>query len=106
MRRLRLLPAVLLLLFPAAAGGASYLPPGKTVFHGGTGGYDTAHIRQFGKLTGQEPSVYQYFFTPSWTRPDERSLHWQEGLLKRSAEAGTRPMLALSTARGGRGGSV
>jgi hypothetical protein len=107
MRRLRLLPALLLLLlFPAAAGAATYLPPGKTVFHGGTGGYDTAHIRQFGQLSGQAPSVYQYFFTPTWTRPDQRSLNWQNGLLDRSAQTGTRAMFALSTARGGNGGSV
>ncbi len=107
MRRLWLLPALLsLLAFPAAAGAAPYLPPGKAVFHGGTGGYDTAHIRQFGQLSGQAPSVYQYFFTPSWTRQDQRSLNWERGLLGTSAQAGTRTMFALSTARGGHGGSV
>src|SRR3954469_18917942 len=102
----RLLPLLVLLAFPASAGAAAYLPPAGGVFHGGTGGYDLGHIRQFGNLSGREPSVYQYFFTPSWTRADDRSLRWQEGLLRRSAEAGTRPMLALSTARGGHGGSV
>jgi hypothetical protein len=106
MRRLWLLPALLLMLLPASAGAAPYLPPGKTVFHGGTGGYDRAHIRQFGQLSGQAPSVYQYFFTPSWTRADQRSLNWERGLLGTSAAAGTRTMFALSTARGGHGGSV
>jgi hypothetical protein len=106
MRRLWLLPVLVMLLFPATAGAAAYLPPGKTVFHGGTGGYDNAHVRQFGQLSGQAPSVYQYFFTPSWTRTDQRSLNWQRGLLGHSADTGTRAMFALSTARGGHGGSV
>ena len=105
MRRLWLLP-VLLLLLPASAGAASYLPPGHTVFHGGTGGYDTGHIREFGRLSGQPASVYQYFFTPSWTRLDQRSLNWEQGLLGHSAQTGTRAMFALSTAQGGHGGSV
>src|SRR4051794_15693343 len=102
----RLIPLLVLLAFPASAGAASYLPPAGGVFHGGTGGYDTAHIHQFERLSGRPPAVYQYFFTPSWTHADQRSLHWQEGLLERSKEAGARPMLALSTAQGGRGGSV
>jgi hypothetical protein len=102
----RLLPLLLLLAFPSTAGATSYMPPGHSVFHGGTGGYDTGHIHQFARLTGREPSVWQYFFTPTWTRPDQRSLNWQEGLLRRSQEAGARTMFALSTASGGHGGSV
>src|SRR5215210_6951495 len=98
MRRLVFL--VLLLAFPASAGAAPYLSPGKTVLHGGTGGYDTADIREFAGLSGRPPSVYQYFFTPTWTRADERSLNWQRGLLGKSQEAGVRPVFALSTARG------
>src|SRR4051794_26757383 len=102
----RLLPLVLLLAFPATAGAASYLPPGQSVFHGGTGGYDTGHIHQFARLTGRAPAVWQYFFTPTWTRSDQRSLNWQEGLLRRSEDAGARTMFALSTASGGHGSSV
>src|SRR5215212_4882418 len=104
MRRLRiLLLALVLLAVPATASAAPYVPPRGKVFHGGTGGYDLASIDAFGRLTGRRPAVYQYFFTPSWTRPDERSLRWQQGLLGRE---GTRTMFALSTARGGTGGSV
>jgi hypothetical protein len=108
MRRLWLLPALslVLLLAPAAAGAAPFLPPANGVFHGGTGGYDSGAIHQFGRLTGRPPSVYQYFFTPTWTREDERALNWERGLLRESASAGTRAMFALSTARGGHGGSV
>jgi hypothetical protein len=104
MRRLLLL--LVLLAFPSPAAAAPYLPPGDVVFHGGTGGYETSQIRAFGRLSGRAPSVYQYFLTPSWTRADQRSLRWQEGLLRRSAQAGVRPVFALSTARGGHGGSV
>jgi hypothetical protein len=106
MRRLWLLPVLIALALPASAGAAPYLPPGKTVFHGGTGGYDGAHIRRFAQLSGQAPAVYQYFFTPNWTRADQRSLNWERNLLGTSAEAGVRAMFALSTARGGHGGAV
>ena len=99
MRRLGLLPVLLLLLLPATAGAATYLPPGKTVFHGGTGGYDTAHIRQFGQLSGQAPSVYQYFFTPSWTRDDQRSLNWQNGAFWAAARPPARGRCSLSPPR-------
>ena len=104
MRRLCfLLPVLVLLALPGTASAASYAPPGGKVFTGGTGGYDVGSIDAFRRLTGRPPAMYQYFFTPSWTRPDQRSLRWQQGLLGRR---GTRTMFALSTARGGRGGSV
>jgi hypothetical protein len=104
MRRLRsLLLAVAMLVVPAAAAADPYAPPAGKVFTGGTGGYDAASISAFQRLSGRQPAVYQYFFTPSWTRPDQRSLQWQAGLLGRR---GTRTMFALSTARGGGGGSV
>ena len=101
----RLLPLLLLLAFPAASHAAPYLPPPGKVFEGGTGGYDGGHIHAFARLSGKPPAVYQYFFTPVWTRHDERSLNFQEGLLRTSAQAGVRPMFALSTASGGHGGS-
>jgi hypothetical protein len=103
---MRRLPSLLLacaLALPAAASAAPYAPPGSKVFNGGTGGYDPGSIAAFERLAGRPPAVYQYFFTPNWTRPDERSLRWQAGLLGRR---GTRSMFALSTARGGQGGSV
>jgi hypothetical protein len=104
--------ALLALLSAAALGGAPaaaavpYAPPPGKVFHGGTGGYTATDVRDFGRLSGRRPAVYQYFFTPDWAHPDERSLRWQAGLLRESAAAGVRPMFHLSTARGGHGGSV
>jgi hypothetical protein len=107
MRRLLLLVSALVafgLTPPAQA--APYLPPPGKVFHGGTGGYSGASIADFGRLSGRRPAVYQYFFTPSWTHPDARSLRWQAGLLDISRRAGVRTMFALSTARSGHGASV
>src|SRR4051794_30498325 len=107
MRRLSFLLALAgLAVMPATAWGAPYLPPAGKVFDGGTGGYTGAQIQDFAERSGRRPAVYQYFFTPRWTRPDQRSLHWQEGLLRQSAAAGVHPMFALSTARGGRGRGV
>jgi hypothetical protein len=94
------------LLLPAAAGAAPYAPPTGKVLQGGTGGYDGGHIRDFARRSGRRPAVYQFFFTPRWTGDDQRSLNWQRGLLQLAAEQGVRPMFALSTARGGNGGSV
>lgn len=107
MRRLASLPALfLLVLVPHSASAAPYAPPGGAVFHGGTGGYDPGAIRDFGRRSGRAPSVYQYFFTPSWGGGDTRGLNWQRGLLRLSEGAGVRPMFALSTAQGGSGSSV
>ena len=105
MRRLVPTLAAFFLLAPAAT-AAPYAPPGGKVLHGGTGGYTGAHIRDFTRLSGRRPAVYQYFFTPSWTRADERSLRWQEGLLRVSAFDGARAMFHLSTAEGGHGREV
>jgi len=86
-----------------SASATPYAPPKGTVLHGGTGGYAAADIREFARLSGREPGVYQYFFTPEWTRPEARSLNWERGLLRESAEAGVRTMFHLSTAAGGHG---
>ena len=101
-------PSLVLLSLAASAPAtaAPYAPPPGRSFHGGTGGYSAAHIRDFARLSGRRPAVYQYFFTPSWTRPDGRSLRWQAGLLRESASEGARTMFHLSTAAGGHGRSV
>jgi hypothetical protein len=105
--RLATLVVCVVLAWPAAtASAASYGPPPGKVFHGGTGGYSAKHIRDFARLSGRRPVVYQYFFTPGWTSADERSLRWQAGLLRESAGEGARAMFHLSTARGGHGRSV
>jgi hypothetical protein len=57
-------------------------------------------------LSGRRPAVYQYFFTPNWKRPSPRSIYWQAWLLRKTARQGARPILHLSTARGGHGASV
>ncbi len=90
---------------PAAAGRAYAPKPGKA-FHGGTGGYTEGAIRAFARRSGRRPAVYQYFFTPGWRRPGRASMHWQRHLLLKTARQGARPILHLSTARGGHGGSV
>jgi hypothetical protein len=107
-RRLSLLAAAALaacLMLPSGAGAARYAPPPGRILQGGTGGYDAGHIRDFARRAGRRPAVYQFFFSPSWTRADEHSLNWQRGLLRLAAEEGARPMFALSTAEGGHGGS-
>jgi len=96
-------------LLTAVAPGAfarSYAPrPGKA-FHGGTGGYTEREIRSFARRSGRRPAVYQYFFTPGWRSPGRASMHWQRHLLRKTARQGARPILHLSTARGGHGQSV
>jgi hypothetical protein len=105
---LRLLSMTLAFLATAApcASAAPYAPPNGKVFHGGTGGYTRAFIQDFARRSGRRPAIYQYFFTPSWRRPDARSLRWQQERLAESAAEGARTMFHLSTARGGTGGSV
>jgi hypothetical protein len=105
----RILPLLALTaawLIPHAAQAAPYLPPAGKVLHGAAGGYSAGSIQDFGRLAGRRPTVYQYFFTPSWTRSDERSMRWQEGLLDVSRRAGVRTMFAVSTAQGGHRSSV
>ncbi|MBA2440034.1 MAG: hypothetical protein H0V50_05100 [Thermoleophilaceae bacterium] len=102
-RSLLLLCLGLAALCAPSAGAGTYAPPKGTVIHGGTGGYAAADIREFARLSGREPGVYQYFFTPEWTSPGGRSLNWQRGLLRESAAAGVRTMFHLSTARDGHG---
>lgn len=93
-------------LWPAAASADVLLPPRGKVFHGGTGGYTGGQIDAFGRRSGRAPAVYQFFFTPPWRTAVERDLNWEENLLAVAASRGARPMLHLSTARGGSGGSV
>jgi hypothetical protein len=88
------------------AAAAPYLPPAGTVFHGGTGGYDEGSIYRFARVAGRRPDVYQWFFTPSWTRRNPSSLAWQANLLSLAARTGVHPMFHLSTAAGGHGRSV
>jgi hypothetical protein len=95
-----------LLLGAADAHAAAYGPARGKIFHGGTGGYTERSIQAFGKASGRRPAVYQYFFTPDWKRPSARSIHWQSWLIKKTARQGARPILHLSTARGGHGASV
>src|SRR4051794_8606902 len=98
--------AALFLAAATQAGAAAYGPPAGRIFHGGTGGYTERSLVDFGRLSGRRPAVYQYFFTPNWKRPSPRSIHWQAWLLKKTARQGARPILHLSTARGGHGKSV
>ena len=105
-RRLSLFAAAALaacLLLPTGAGAARFAPPRGKVLHGGTGGYDAGHIRDFARRSGRRPAVYQFFFTPRWTDSDERSMNWQRGLLQLAAQQRVRPMFALSTAEDGHG---
>jgi hypothetical protein len=90
----------------ADARGEVYGPPGDKIFHGGTGGYTERGLVDFGHLSGRRPAVYQYFFTPNWKRPSPRSIYWQAWLIKSTARQGARPILHLSTARGGHGVAV
>jgi hypothetical protein len=96
----------LLAAYAPAAGARSYAPGRGKAFHGGTGGYTERDIRAFAHRSGRRPAVYQYFFTPDWAHPGRASLHWQKHLLLKTARQGARPILHLSTARGGHGGSV
>jgi len=91
---------------PATALAAPHLPPPGQVFHGGTGGYDEGSIYRFARVSGRRPDVYQWFFTPSWTRHNAASLGWQANLLKLAARTGVHPMFHLSTAAGGHGRST
>lgn len=93
-------------MWPAAASADVLLPPRGKVFHGGTGGYTGGHVEAFGRRSGRAPAVYQFFFTPPWRTAAERDLNWEENLLSVAARRGARPMFHLSTARGGKGGSV
>src|SRR3954451_8099079 len=103
---LALVCAAALLAGAAQASAAVYGPPAGRIFHGGTGGYTERTLVDFGRLSGRRPAVYQYFFTPNWKRPSPRSIYWQAWLLKKTARQGARPILHLSTARGGHGHSV
>jgi hypothetical protein len=100
------LTVVGLTLAVPGAQGAVYGPPHGKVFHGGTGGYKERNIRHFARRSGRRPAVYQYFFTPNWTRPSKRSLHWQRWLIRKTGWQGARAIFHLSTARGGHGRSV
>jgi hypothetical protein len=95
-----------LALAASESDGAVYGPPRGKVFHGGTGGYKERAIREFARRSGRRPAVYQYFFTPGWTRPRARSIHWQGWLVRKTAWQGARAIFHLSTAHGGHGGSV
>lgn len=64
---------LVLLVMPAVAGAASFLPPGDQVYWGGQGGYSQAHIRDFERQSGKHPAVFNYFI--SW-RGSESSFHW------------------------------
>jgi len=103
---LALVVLAVVLIAPTAALAAPHLPPAGQVFHGGTGGYDENSIYRFARVSGRRPDVYQWFFTPSWTRRNPSSLAWQANLLKLATRTGVHPMFHLSTAAGGHGGSV
>jgi hypothetical protein len=105
-RLLCALIAALALAVPAQAAAETLLPPPGKVFHGGTGGYTAGHIDSFGQRSGRSPAVYQYFFVPPWRTVAQRDLNFTENLLHVAASRGARPMLHLSTARGGHGGSI
>jgi hypothetical protein len=82
-----------LLVLPAAAGAASFLPPPKKVYWGGQGGYSQAHIRDFAQQSGKHPAVFNYFI--SW-RASESSFHWLSFRLADARAQGTAAMLSIA----------
>ena len=61
------------LLFPALARAAAFLPPGNKVFWGGIGGYEKSNIRDFASQSGKHPAVYGFFVKMKAGASD---LHW------------------------------
>ena len=82
-----------LLVLPAAAAAASFLPPGDKVYWGGQGGYSQAHIRDFGRQSGKHPAVFNYFI--SW-RGSESSFHWLSFRLADARAQDTAAMLSVA----------
>jgi hypothetical protein len=85
--------ALVLLAAPAAAGAASFLPPGGQVYWGGQGGYSAAHIGDFEHQSGKHPAVFNYFI--SW-RASEPALHWLSFRLADARAQDTAAMLSVS----------
>ena len=71
--RLLLAVCAALMIAPAAAHGAAFLPPGNKVFWGGIGGYEKSNIRDFKNQSGKHPAVYGFFVKMKAGRSD---LHW------------------------------
>jgi hypothetical protein len=82
-----------LLVAPAAAAAASFVPPGEQVYWGGQGGYSQAHIRDFAQQSGKHPAVFNYFI--SW-RAMESSFHWLSFRLADARAQETAAMLSVA----------
>jgi hypothetical protein len=82
-----------LALLPAAAGAASYLPPGNKVYWGGQGGYSQGHIRDFQRQSGKHPAIFNYFI--SW-RNSSSNFHWLGFRLSDARAQNTAAMLSVS----------
>ena len=58
---------------PAVASASSFTAPHGKVLWGGQGGYSAGDIRDFARLSGLHPALYNYFI--SWNGSDS-ALHW------------------------------
>jgi hypothetical protein len=84
---------LILLVAPAAASAATFVPPTKKVYWGGQGGYSQAHIRDFAQQSGKHPAVFNYFI--SW-HASESSFHWLSFRLADAREEHTAAMLSVA----------
>ena len=82
-----------LVVAPAAATAAGFLPPAGKVYWGGQGGYSAAHIGDFERQSGKHPAVFNYFI--SW-RASEAAFHWLSFRLADARAQGTAAMLSVS----------
>jgi hypothetical protein len=90
--------ATVVLLSPMPAAGAPYTAPGNKILWGGQGGYSATHIRDFARLAGKHPAIYNYFFEWKWNDP---TFHWLGFRLKDALDEGSRAMLSVGTSGSG-----
>jgi hypothetical protein len=88
------LGSLLMLVLPAPAQGAAFLPPGHQVFWGGQGGYRAADIADFERQSGKHPAVFNYFISWRATSSDQ---HWLSIRLDEATRMRARTMLSVST---------
>ena len=82
-----------LAVMPAGASAAAYKAPHGKVLWGGQGGYSAGDIRDFARLSGLHPALYNYFI--SWNG-SESALHWLSFRFADAKAEDTAVMLSIS----------